>query len=210
MCWLGMDRFVWPKTTSALGSVDRFMLTKVLIKTTSTCWKSSSLTWCDCPEAPRTVSGPYSEDRKAGEVSVLFFKRSWDPAALTGLLEVIQVVSFGCRDHAMTRTVPTVPCCLGIIITLNPCCSRRSSSLEEEFDVPLSQTQCLLAMNSSLFPLHNSIPSFFPVFLYWFPSFFSLLPSQHQGFRLVTYKMVSLLWIWPTAPSSTPLPCCLD
>lgn len=156
-----MDRFVWPKTTSALGSVDRFMLTKVLIKTTSTCWKSSSLTWCDCPEAPRTVWGPYSDDRKAGEVSVFFFKRSWDPAALTGLLEVIQVVSFGCRDHAMTRTVPTVPCCLGIIITLNPCCSRRSSSLEEEFDVPLSQTQCLLAMNSSLFPLHNSIPSFF-------------------------------------------------
>lgn len=99
---------------------------------------------------------PYNNDRKARDISVFFFERSWDLAALIGLLEVIQVVYYDCRDHAMTRTVPTGPCCLGLTITMYLCHSRRSSSLEEKFDVTLPQTQGLLTMDSSLFLLHNS------------------------------------------------------
>lgn len=112
LCWFGLDWFVLPKTTSASGSGDHFVLTKVLIKITSTCCKSSSLTWY---EGLRTMWRPYNDARKAGEISVFFYKRSWDPAALTGLLEILKAVSCDCRDHAMTRTAPTGPCCLSHI-----------------------------------------------------------------------------------------------
>lgn len=136
------------------------MLSKVLINTTSNCSKSSSLTWCDCSEAQRIVWRPYNDDREAGE-TCLFLQKKLRPSRTDWLLEVIQAVSCDFCDHAMTRTVPTGPCCLGLIINMNLCYSRRSSSLEKKFDVTLSKLQRLLTMDSSLLPLHNSVSSFF-------------------------------------------------
>lgn len=134
---------------------------------------------------------PYNNDRKAREISDFFFKRSWDPEALTGLLEVIQVVSYDSHDHAMTRTVPTGPCCLGLTTTMHLCHSRRSSSLEEKFDVTLPQTQRLLTMDSSLFLLHNSVSSFFFVVLKMAPPVWGHLSCFCQLVILKVWVTVS-------------------
>lgn len=95
------------------------------------------------------------------EKLAFFLQKKLRPSSTDWLLEVIQAVLCDFCDHAMTRTVPTGPCCLGLIINMNLCYSRRSSSLEKKFDVTLSKLQRLLTMDSSLFPLHNSVSSFF-------------------------------------------------